>query len=619
MILLFASLLAWNTSISKEKKVKFGRVSMEEMQMTVYPADTGAPAVILFEGGYYDPKMSTFTLMRRVKILTKEGFFMADNEWETSAKGNIRGITYNLVDGEIQESKLEKSAIYEEKVWDFEYEYNFAMPDVKVGSVIDVEVRYNGFPTRWYFQHMVPVVKSDLEIGRSDYVTFKAQPGGIIRPVEVGFNHWAAEDVPAFISEPYLSSPKNYLARVELDISQINFPNHYPMDFASSWGAVEDFLMRDENFGEGLKWPSTFLNKYAKDIETTATTESEKAKLAVESVKSFTKWNEKNRLYMSKANLLEVTKEETQNSADINLMLIKLLEKLDFEVYPVVLSTRNNGLLHPFYPSLFKLNYVMAYVKIDGQFVLLDATNHHIAYNMLPIHCLNYTGRLLNGKGTESVSINAPQKYSQRIFHDLRLSDDMSITGKASYMNNDYAAYEWRSDYSDYLNDQQYVDNLMDTHPGIVITDFVIENKDVLDKGVVEKYDLEIEDAVTVMDNQAYLNMFLMEQLKENEFKSEDRKYPIDFIFKRATTGVIRLTLPENVTVAELPQPVNVVLPDNGGKFTMMYQAANGVITLNYNISINKAVFGENEYAYLKEFFGLVVSSENKPVVLNLN
>ncbi len=619
MILLLAGLLACNLGISKEKKVKFGRVSMEEMQMTAYPLDTSAPAVILYEAGYYDPKMSTFSLMRRVKILSKEGFFMANNELETSAKGNIKGITYNLVDGEIEESKLEKSAIYEEKVWDFEYEYNFAMPDVKVGSVIDIEVRYNGFPTCWYFQHSVPVVKSELEIGRSDYVTFTAQVGGILRPKEVGYNHWAAKDMPAFISEPYLSSSKNYLARVELDISQINFPNHYPMDFASSWEAVEDYLMRDENFGDGLKWPSTFLNKYAKDIESKATTETEKAKLAVETIKANTRWNNKNRLYMSKANLLDVTREESQNSADINLMLIRLLEKLDIEAYPLVISTRDNGLLHPFYPSLFKLNYVMAYAKIDGKFMMLDATNDHIPYNMLPIRCLNYTGRLLNKKGTESIAISAPKKYSKRIYHDLKLSEDMSLTGKASYMNNDYAAYEWRSNYTDYLNEQQYVDDLMEVYPGLVITDFVIDNKDLVDEGVVEKYDVEMQDAVTVIDNQAYLNMFLMEQLKENEFKSEDRKYPIDFIYKRATSGVVRLTLPENVTVAELPKPVNIVLPDNGAKFTMMYQEANGVITLNYNISINKSVFGENEYGYIKEFYGLVVSSENNPVILNLN
>jgi hypothetical protein len=45
---------------SKEKKLKFGRVSMEEMEMTIYPPDTSAPAVILYENGYYNAMDHTF-------------------------------------------------------------------------------------------------------------------------------------------------------------------------------------------------------------------------------------------------------------------------------------------------------------------------------------------------------------------------------------------------------------------------------------------------------------------------------------------------------------------------------------------------------------------------------
>ena len=619
IIIVIAVFLFSSAGVAKDKKIKFGKVSVEEMNMTVYPLDTSAPAVILYEGVYYDPKMSVSRFFRRVKILKTEGLYLADDSFSTTAKGDIKGITYNLEGGEIVESKLDKKSIYEEKVWDYDYEYNIAMPDVKVGSVIDVEVRFGGFPTRWFFQHPVPTVKSELEFGDSQYITFREQLGGIIQPEEIGYKHWAVENMPAFISEPYLSSSKNYLSYVELDISQINFPDYYPMDFASSWEAVDSYLMGHSRFGDGLKWPSTFLNKYANEIEESATTQKEKAKLAVEKVKATTIWNGADRAFLSRDNLSEATHQESCNSADINLTLVKLLTKLDIEVYPLVISTRSNGLLHPFYPSLFKLNYVMAYAKVDGEFIILDATDDHLPYDMLPIRCLNYTGRVLNHKGTESVSLVPPKKYSKRMYYDLTLGEDLTLTGKVSYMNGDYAAYDFRKDYSEYLSQQDYIDEVMEANDGLVITDFVIENLKDVDKPVVEKYDVEIENVFTMIDQQAFVNLFMFEQMDENPFKSQERKYPIDFIYPTSTSGVVRMALPENVSVAELPSPINVVLPNNAGKFIMMYQELNNVVTLNYSLVMNNTVFAENEYANIKELYGLIVSSESKPVILNIN
>jgi hypothetical protein len=618
-IIVIVAVLFSQAGVAKDKKIKFGKVSIEEMNMTVYSLDTSAPAVILYEGLYYDPKMYASRFFRRIKILKPEGLYMGNDSFSTTARGDIKGITYNMEGEEIVESKLDKKTIYEEKVWDYEYEYNIAMPDVKVGSVIDVEVRFEGFPTRWFFQHSVPTVKSELEFGDSQYVTFREQLGGIIQPKEVGYKHWAVEDMPAFISEPYLSSSKNYLSYVELDISQINFPNHYPLDFASSWEAVDNYLMGHSRFGDGLKWPSTFLNKYADEIEENAHTQKEKAQLAVEKIKAITTWNGADRVFLTRDNLSESTSQETCNSADINLTLIKLLTKLDIESYPLVMSTRSNGLLHPFYPSLFKLNYVMAYARVDGEFIILDATDDRIPYDMLPIRCLNYTGRVLDHKGTQSVSLVSPKKYSKRIYHDLILTDDFLITGKASYMNGDYAAYDFRKDFSDYLTQQDYVNEVMDANDGLVITDFALENIQDVNKPVVEKYDVEIENAVMILDQQAFINMFLFEQMKENPFKSEERKYPIDFIYPRTTSGVVRLALPKNMSVAELPSPMNVVLPNNAGKFVMMYQVMNDVITLNYSLVINNTVFAENEYLNIKELYGHIIGSESNPVILDIN
>nr|NQU94325.1 hypothetical protein [Bacteroidota bacterium] len=80
----------------------------------------------------------------------------------------------------------------------------------------------------------------------------------------------------------------------------------------------------------------------------------------------------------------------------VNLILYQLLKKLDFEAFPVVISTRENGMLSPVYPSLNKLNHVIVYVKNNGNDYLLDATEDYMPYSLLPKKCLNWSGHIIS-------------------------------------------------------------------------------------------------------------------------------------------------------------------------------------------------------------------------------
>ena len=613
------TLLFSNQGNAKDKKMKFGKVSMDDLEMKVYAPDTSASAVILYESGVFDVINNNFHILRRIKILKKEGYSMANNEFQNSGKSSVRGITFNLENGNIVESKLERSSIFEERVWDYKYVLNVAMPDVKVGSVMDIEVTYRGFPFLWFFQHSVPTVKSEFILGETSYYTFREYLGGFIQPEKAGFNHWIAEDIPAFIEEPYMNSSKNYLTRIEIELTESHIPGGRPMEYAYSWESVDKYLINSTFFGDALSAPSNFINKYADEINAKATTDSDKVKLAVEKIKSITKWNKLNRVFHTSGSLPDMFKEDEMSSADINFMLIRLLQKLEINVVPLVMSTRDNGLLYPNYPSLWKLNYVLAYAMVDNKYIPLDATSEDLPYDMLPVRCLNYTGRVISQSTRIEADLFTDKKHSQRIFWDLALDNTMTLKGNFSYQKMGYAAYDFRKDFKKYLSQSDYVDNLMSRKNGFIVSDFTIENIDSVNRPIVEKYNAEIEDAIIVIDNQAFFNMFLYEQINENPFKAEERRYPVDFIYGRATTGVVRLTLPENLTVAELPESASISLPDNAAKFTMMYQLDKNVLTLNYKLLINWTIFNETDYTMIRQFYGLVVDSQSKPVIFNLN
>ncbi|NJK85656.1 MAG: hypothetical protein HC906_06505 [Bacteroidales bacterium] len=243
-----------------------------------------------------------------------------------------------------------------------------------------------------------------------------------------GTNHWIAKNVPAVKDEPFMNSITNYITKFEFDILDINIPGYFRA-YTSSWDAVCKFLYDHEYYGQALQG-ALYLNDEAKEIEQKFSTPEEKIKAAFEKVKSV-KWDENESLFTSSNSMSYVYKKQIGNSSDINFILIQLLRKLDFEADPVIMSTRENGILSPIYPSLNKLNHTIARVKLDGEYILLDATEKYYPYNLLPEKCLNWQGRIMfPSLKSQWVSLEPSGKHKSTTSYEVTLDENMVFTGK---------------------------------------------------------------------------------------------------------------------------------------------------------------------------------------------
>jgi hypothetical protein len=81
---------------SQKEPIKFGKPELSDLEMTVYPPDSSASAVILCNYGYFDGDDYMFTRVIRIKILKPEGLIWADHTFPTSERSMITGYTYNL-------------------------------------------------------------------------------------------------------------------------------------------------------------------------------------------------------------------------------------------------------------------------------------------------------------------------------------------------------------------------------------------------------------------------------------------------------------------------------------------------------------------------------------------
>ncbi|MFA6277581.1 MAG: transglutaminase, partial [Pedobacter sp.] len=134
-------------SYAQKKEFKFGKISPEEFQIKASGKDSAAAAIKIFDVGdcYFEisPTTGSFIYVYerhiRYKILTKNGYDLANykiglyrgNSGSKEDLYKMDAATYNMVDGKMVTSKLNRDAKFTEE-FNKKYTYKkFALPNVK--------------------------------------------------------------------------------------------------------------------------------------------------------------------------------------------------------------------------------------------------------------------------------------------------------------------------------------------------------------------------------------------------------------------------------------------------------------------------------------------------------
>ena len=129
---------------AQEVKIKFGKVSNEEVLQLEHPFDKEAEAAILYkkERLFYEYSGTEgFRTIRnahyRIKIYNKSGLdrgtfkipLYTSNSNEESLS-QVKGYTFNENGGKIEETKLKKDGIFKENVSKYRNQVSISMPNV---------------------------------------------------------------------------------------------------------------------------------------------------------------------------------------------------------------------------------------------------------------------------------------------------------------------------------------------------------------------------------------------------------------------------------------------------------------------------------------------------------
>ncbi len=610
---------------AQKAPIKFGKINIEDLEQKQYKIDTSAIAIVLCQYGEFDPVRFEFTHTIRVKILKEEGKKFGNWKFPSPFKAMVKGKTFNLVDGEVSEEKLTQKSIFREKfIYDLYY-MNVAMPNVKVGSIIDIEFTHMSIPRKWYFQKDIPVLHSELRIGASEYIKFQRNFFGYIPLHTNESDRWVAKNVPAFVEEPHINSAENYISKFEFEISAIHIPGKerpgviylpYYEARAKTWETVNKYLYELPWFGVTMRNPNFFLKGIADHIDNLHLSEKDKVIAAIDTLQKIVGWNDLERFYSSHRDLRHPFSKGIGNSSDINQMLYSLLKRLKIETYPVVLSTRSNGLLPTTRPSITMLNYFLPYAKVDSAFYLIDATDNLVPFPLLPERCLNKRARITDKKKSDWLSISPMGKDKTVSYYELSLNDDLELSGKLSYADHQYAAINFRKKYEEFNSHDEYLVDFLKDKSGLVVHQININNIDDIYKPIKRSFDVTITDQVFEDGSEIYLNLIPYDAIKENPYNNKERKYPVDYPYPVDKMGVVKVNIPEGYTVVEVPENANIVLPENAASFTYTTKVVGNTIIINYRYKIKKLVYDLYDYQLLGSFFNHIISKQTEQIIL---
>ncbi|MFV8346071.1 transglutaminase domain-containing protein [Flavobacterium sp. ZB4P13] len=646
------------------QEFKLGKVSVAELEEKTHPKDSTAVATILFKKGEVrfeysqDKGFEMVTVVKtRVKIYKKEGYDWANQAVQYYIGGNSKegiffsdAITYNLVGGKIEKTKLKSDGEFDEKINKYWGRKKIAMPNVKEGSIIEYEYTIRTLRIselkEWFFQTSIPVNYSEFTTYIPEYFVYNPNPKGYIFPkVTVdksqksiiisskersGFytskttfsqdkidyqetkTTYLAKNLPAMKEESFVNNIENYTASVSHELAMTKFPNSLPEMYSTDWETVVKKIYENEDFGTELDKTGYF----EEDVITLIkglTSQEEKIAAIFNFVKTKVKWNDYTG-YSCNDGVKKAYKDKTGNVAEINLMLTAMLRFAGINANPVLVSTRSNGIA--LFPNRTAFNYVIGAVEINDGMILLDATEKYSIPNVLPLRDLNWYGRLIRKDGTSMEVDLMPKAFSKESTNmNLVLGNNGSIDGKIRTQFTNHEALYFRQKHLVTSKDN-YLEALENKNNNIEISDYVRENELELSKPIVENYSFKDSKTVEVINDKIYISPLIFLASKENPFKQEIREYPVDFGYPTENKYNINIEIPEGYVVESLPKVMNIATGENVGAFKYIIANEGNKIQISITENINTAIVPADFYDVLKDFFQQMIDKQNEKIVL---
>jgi len=600
-----------------------------------------------------------FTRKSKIKILNKDGLDIANRSVSLYREGlnrekltKLKVTTYKLENGKVESYKMSNDNEFEESISDNLDKVFFNAVQVGVGDIVEIEYSiisdflFNLQP--WDFQSMYPVEYSRYKVLLPEYFNYNKSIHGYIKveslplkgenqkfTIQYDNRHtqfgnsgdrgsydinshstlhtYVAREVEAFREEPYLSSARNFMSSIKFELLSVKFPYSTVDVYSRDWASIDKQFLEHKGFGGYISDRND--GRYVlEQLQLQGNTPEEIVLNTYLSILQYVKFNGKLRT-LTNSSLRDVFKQGEGSSAEINLMLVNLLNQQGVESYPVVASTRDHGMVRTSYASLSQFNHVVAAVIIDSSLVFMDASCASCLPGTLPFRTLNGTARLVHPSQRGWVNLSSTQKGITSTAVVARLSEsEWSANVQRNFSG--YHAFLERLKVNNEGSSEEYIAALANDYSNYKISNPAMNGFEAPEQDLMLTMDIH-SGSIEKLGSKLLITPSFMFSFSDNPFKSENRTYPVDFGYRQAENYSITYHLPDNYHMDANPEPARIVLPDGKGSFMYQVIKVGKMIQVQFRYELNESMYSSEDYPLLKQFFSLMIDKINEPLVLD--
>jgi hypothetical protein len=640
--IIFISLFFIGTTTAQNEQVHFGKIDMEDLSRKNSTIDKNAEAEVLFEN--FDVNLTVFGGMleinikahTRIKIYNEKGLEEANIKIPYIAKEGSEGIfklegqTYNQdASGSMIVTRLEKKSVYDKKLDSRLRNQIFTFPEVKAGSII--EYRYTVkrkllYFDDWTFQRSIPVKYSNCTIEYPSEFSF-SHIARTTLPLEIdqkqsGYSvrkSFTMRNLPAMKDEPYISCDEDYLQQVQFRMNGYYSPQ-LTLNLTRTWPGIMKELMEDPDFGQQLIkniQQTVDLEEQLKPIKA----DGEKMSIIHHYVRNKMVWDGYYSIWALEG-VKHAWADKKGNSGEINLILVNLLKDAGLNAFPMLVSTRKHGKVNTLYPNLNQFNTVMALVKIDTVFYVLDATDNETPSHLIPERVMYTEGLVINKVdfskafseqdwGWVSIWSNR-QKFSRLVNISAEMNKEGKISGQAFILNSEYARLStlkaWKSE------KEKFKEHIASSHVGLKLSEFSQKNEEKDSLALESQFSFEVPTDES--GDYRYFSINLFSGLEKNPFIADERSSDITFGVNQKFSMRGIFTIPEGYVFEELPKNIRLLMPDKSITMNRIMQANGNKVNYSVVIEFTEPFYSIADYPEFREFYKKMYEMLNEQIVI---
>lgn len=622
----------------KHEFLKMPKFDIEDLKKTKSEIDEKAPAETLYRSIHYHIDNSTGNYIKKVKYRVKiydkdkaedwmnlEISLYDNNQGSRETLNSIKAYVYNLEDGKIAETKVDKSSKFKSKENKYYMINKFAFPNIKNGSVIEFQYEITS-----PFSYEIPLtyIETDTPSEYTEYVfespvnmSYNIDFRGSLAPkykkvaeentygAQYKTYRFAYENLKSFKKEKFVKNNDNYRTQIRAELHSTFFNNNLKT-YTSTWEDIRKKLWDDDEFGNQYKRERLVKEIIPKSISDEKD-QHKKANLLFDFVKNSYTWNERNG-FRTDNGIKDLIKNKTGNTADLNLFLLNALRSEGIKAYPILISTIGNGFVNLTFPNLGNFNYVIACAEIDKKIYLYDATSKQAKEDILPARVWNSNGLLLRDDKAELISLtNIKESYNSHTVK-AKINPDGSVSGVYQDQDEGMGALNAKERFDE--NQDKYKKEYKD----VFSVDFDNINSRVLDGGEFRStMSFTSNNMIDNLGKRKIINPLLFLHQTKNDFdQEEERKYMIDFISPISKTKVVEIEIPEGYDVADLPKSKKIVTEDKEISYSYTVERKDNRIITVSEYKIASADYPKEYYPAFKQIWKVMSDSESQVMSL---